>query len=368
MDKIDKYILSRVDYIDKNFVKLFYIEEEYYDVVKTSQFLDRIELGDTVYYDFDANQNKVYRLYKKSEKKQFNLDQLYIISNIDDSYYYIIQNGSSKNVKVGRHQSGFSIYDLVNLEENENGIFLVNAQKLLPLKKAIEEFGDIKVKDFSVTRVFANEFYKKGVCISPVDNLEKLEYLPITKFEKNINYGDIYFDLRIGKSQKYVLDEFATEDVGSHYSAISLDKFPKVTKNSTTEEVTARTKDILKNFYEQRSELEKVGKKVAEEKPDYDESEILGEFYLDELEEDNIGKFYRAVNYNEEALNDEIKVYLKDLPPILAREGDSIVMVKDEFGKIKYYFTTKHIENSLEEKIEAEERRLAYFNKGGIWK
>ena len=59
MDKIDKYILSRVDYIDKNFVKLFYIEEEYYDVVKTSQFLDRIELGDTVYYDFDANQNKV---------------------------------------------------------------------------------------------------------------------------------------------------------------------------------------------------------------------------------------------------------------------------------------------------------------------
>lgn len=367
MEKIDKYILSRVDYIDKNFVKLYYSEEDYYDVARTNQFLDKIQLGDTVYYDYDNNQNKFYRLYEKAEKKQFSIDELYIVSNIDDNFYYLIQNGSSKVTRVGRHQSGFSLYDLVNLEENENGIFLVTALKVASLKRAIEEFGDIKIKDFSVTRVFANEFHKKGVCLSPVENLDELIFEPNTKFEKNINYGDIYFDLKIGKNQTYVLDELTTAEIGNYYSALYTDKFP-ISKTATTEEVIARTKEILNFYYNKRSELEKISKKVAEEKLPYDENEVLGEFYLDELEEDNVGKYYRAVNYNEESLNDEIRVYVKDLPNLPAREGDSIVMVKDDFGKIKYYFTNKFVENCLTEKIEDEERRLAYFNKGGLWK
>ncbi len=366
-NSMDKGSLSRIDYIDKNFVKLFYLEEKYYEVAKASQILDEVQLGDVVSYDYDDAQNKIYKLYAKAEEKEYNLEDAYVIANEDENHYYIIKNNTAKIISVPKTQNNFAVYDIVNLEEGNRDKFLVaNEQMSRIFEKAIDEFGDIKIKQFSITRVFANEFHKKGVCLCPIENFDELDYQPNTKFEKNLNYGDIYYAITIGKNTKYVLDEVNTQELSGPYISLYNQKFA-VSKNATAEEVLKRTKSVLDFYNSKKVELEKVSKTAKEEIP-YEENDVLGEFYLDELEEDNDGKYFRAINYDEDAYNKEIKVYLKNLPNVIAREGDSIVMVKDEFGKIKFYFTNKFIENSLTDKIDAEVRRLNYLNKGGLWK
>ena len=366
---MDKGLLSRIDYIDNNFVKLFYIKEEYYEVAKTSQIFGDVQLGDIVFYDYDNAQNKVYKLYSKAEEKQYSLDEAYIVVNEDENHYYIIKNNTSKIIAIAKPQNNFAVYDIVNLQENNKGKVLVANDYMSNIfKKALAKFGnDIKIKQFSITRVFANEFHKKGVCLSPIDNFEELIYEANTKFEKNLNYGDIYFDIKIGGKHEYVLDEVNTPQLSSAYISLYNNEF-SVPKSATAEEVLKRTRNILDFYNQKRAELEKVSKTVKEESLPYEENDVLGEFYLDECEEDNNGKYFRAINYDENAYNEEIKVYLNSLPSVIAREGDSIVMVKDEFGKMKFYFTNKFIENSLMDKIAAETRRLDYLNKGGLWK
>ena len=365
---MDKGLLSRIDYIDKNFVRLFYIEEKYYEVAKTSQILDNVQLGDMVLYDYDDAQNKIYRLYSKTEKKEYTLEEAYIIVNEDENHYYIIKNNNAKIIPIQKTQTGFGVYDIVNLEEGKQGKLLVANDRLTDIfKKALVEFGDNKIKQFSITRVFANEFHEKGVCLSPIENLDELIFEANTKFEKNLNYGDIYYYIKIGKNHCYVLDEINTPELSGAYISLYNEKF-SISKNATAQEVLKRTENLLDYYNNKKIELERISKTVKKEKLPYEERDVLGEFYLDELEEDNIGKYFRAVNYDEDAFNKEIKVYLNTLPTIIAREGDSIVMVKDEYGKIKFYFTNKYIENSLMNKIEAERKRLNYLSKGGLWK
>lgn len=366
---MDKGLISRIDYIDNNFVKLFYIEEKYYEVAKTSQINGKVQLGDMLIYEYDDAKNKIYKLYSKAEAKEYFLDDAYLILNEDENYYYIIKNNSEKIISIQKTQKKFAIYDIVNLEESKQGKFLVaNNQMTHIFKKALDKFGkNVEIKQFSITRVFANEFHKKGVCLSPIENFENLIYEGNTKFEKNLNYGDIYFDIKIGKNHEYVLDEINTPQLSGAYIALYNEKF-NISKNATAEEVLKRTKNILDFYNNKKIQLEKVSENVKEENLPYKENNVLGEFYLDELEEDNEGKYFRAINYNENADNKEIKVYLSNLPKIIAREGDSIVMVKDDFGQIKFYFTNKYIENSLTDKMGAEMRRLNYLNNGGLWK
>ena len=365
---MDKGLLSRIDYIDNNFVKLFYLEEKYYEVAKTSQILGKVQLGDTVSYDYDENQNKVYKLYSKAETKEYSLDEAYIVVNEDENHYYLIKNKTAKIIPIQKIQKNFAVYDIVNLEENNQGKYLVaNDQMTHIFKQALDKLGNIKVKQFSITRVFANEFHKKGVCLSSIENFDELIYEDNTKFEKNLNYGDIYYEIKIGKNQEYVLDEINTPELSGAYTTLYNEKF-HLPKNATAEEVLKRTKNILDFYNDKKAELEKISKTVKEESLPYKEDDVLGEFYLDELEEDNEGKYFRAINYDEDAYNKEIKVYLNSLPKNIAREGDSIVMVKDEYGNINFFFTNKYIENSLMDKIETETRRFNYLNKGGLWK
>ena len=62
---MDKGLLSRIDYIDKNFVRLFYIEEKYYEVAKTSQILDNVQLGEIKFIGSTPRQKRKSILLKR---------------------------------------------------------------------------------------------------------------------------------------------------------------------------------------------------------------------------------------------------------------------------------------------------------------
>ena len=101
---MEKGFLSRIDYIDKNFVKLFYIEEKYYEVAKTSQILDNVQLGDIVSYVYDDAGNKIYKRYSKSETKLYSLDEAYLILSEDENHYYLLKNNTTKIIPIQKTQ------------------------------------------------------------------------------------------------------------------------------------------------------------------------------------------------------------------------------------------------------------------------
>lgn len=355
--------LYKVCYIDQNFAKVMDLEDGLFEVANISQLEKGADLGDLLRLDFDENQDKIFKLYKKSNDSVFKLEQLCLIENIDTYHIYLIRNGGQK-LKLKRTGEEFQPLELVYL--SEDGVNLIKVDKSY-LEKAMQMFGkENKAKGkFSISRVVLEEFYENAVSFCKLDDLKRYYIEHSTKFLPNMNYGDLYYEICLGKEKFYIFDEENSKDLSGNYSAV-LSRKIILSPNPNAQEVKDKTKELLKYYQDKQSAMEKVSSKTQVKLP-YEKEAVLGEFYLEECEEDNSGKYYRAINYNEDQPNSEIKIYLKDLPAAV-REGDSVVMTKNNQGQLEFYFTNKFIKRNLQDKIDAEERRLAYLNKGGVWR
>ena len=110
--------IYKVCYIDPNFAKLMDLEDGLLETANISQLEKGADLGDLLRLDFDENQDKFFKLYKKSNDSVFKLEQFCLIENIDTFHIYLIRNGGQK-LKLKKTGEEFQPIELVYLSDKE---------------------------------------------------------------------------------------------------------------------------------------------------------------------------------------------------------------------------------------------------------
>ena len=283
------------------------------------------------------------------------LEDIYIIKEIDDKFIYLIKNGENKVVKFNKIQGDYSPLDLVYC----HGDKLIKDQTFTKyFNEFLSKFNQkvsFDKNNFKMHRYLVENFLDHGVSLCELNDIHALTFIP--DYELNGNYvtGDIYIKIELGRDHAYIYeDDLSVLNVT--YNQVLMKDFN--TKDKTLEEKFALYSNRIKNLKEKRKKLIKVSKKAEEyyaaHPLPYSKEDIIGAYQIMELEFDHT---YRLSNYYDD--NDYNNYVDEKELPRYAREEDVVVLVQDKKTKQKkYYFTRLDYEGSYDNYLGLMETKL----------
>ena len=303
-------------------------------------------------------------LEKVEEGNEFipQLEDIYIIKEIDDKFIYLIKNGENKIVKFNKIQGDYSPLDLVYC----HGDKLIKDQTFTKyFNEFLSKFNQkvsFDKNNFKMHRYLVENFLDHGVSLCELNDIHALTFIP--DYELNGNYvtGDIYIKIELGRDHAYIYEDDLSELHVTYNQVLMRDQSPDDKMNDF--EVVDFLDKLVKQTKAKRKKLIKVSKKAEEyyaaHPLPYSKEDIIGTYQIMELEFDHV---YRLSNCNQK---NDFNNYVdeKELPPNV-REGDEVVLVQDkETNQKKYYFTRKHYKNSFDYDLKLTEETLnAYKQK-----
>ena len=290
------------------------------------------------------------------------LEDIYIIKEIDDKFIYLIKNGENKIVKFNKIQGNYSPLDLVYC----HGDKLIKDQTFTKyFNEFLSKFNQkvsFDKNNFKMHRYLVENFLDHGVSLCELNDIHALTFIP--DYELNGNYvtGDIYIKIELGRDYAYIYEDDLSVLHVTYNQVLMRDQSPDEKMNDF--EVVDFFDKLVKQTKEKRKKLIKVSKKAEEyyaaHPLPYSKEDIIGTYQIMELEFDHV---YRLSNCDQK---NDFNNYVdeKELPRY-AREEDVIVLVQDKKTKQKkYYFTRKHYTNSFDYDLKLTEETLnAYKQK-----
>lgn len=300
------------------------------------------EVGDIVEHCFDKEFN--YKLVKKNHQKNYTLEDLCVIKKIDDKYLYLLKNHENKVRKINK-QGDFEELDLVYFDEEENK--LIKDEKYI---KYLNEFLKDKDKKKLLSKnifnfdVLSMSFSHKRVCgLSYLNDVEKINIVPISQLMEWSGIGDFYYLIELGKEKQYIYDEgnlkkgihtwYLNLFVGSLYADKHLsDEEKKQYYLKSLEQLDTLKNAFEKEYLKHKEELDNI-------KDPFEEKDIVAQYHLREEDiADNDEIYYDTdrIDKNEFNEDQDVKIYQHELPKY-ASEGDNVVLVRNpETGKLSY--------------------------------
>lgn len=324
-------------------------------------FDDPPKLGNYYVYYFGKDGKNFVQVEEGNEFLP-QLEDIYIIKEIDDKFIYLIKNGENKVVKFNKIQGDYSPLDLVYLRDDK----LIKDQTFTKyFKEFLSKFNQKVTFDknnFKMHRYLVESFLDHGVSLCELDDIHALTFIP--DYELNGNYvtGDIYIKIELGRDHAYIYEDDLSELHVTYNQVLMRDQSPDDKMNDF--EVVDFLDKLVKQTKAKRKKLIKVSKKAEEyyaaHPLPYSKEDIIGTYQIMELEFDHV---YRLSNCNQK---NDFNNYVdeKELPPNV-REGDEVVLVQDKkTNQKKYYFTRKHYANSFDYDLKLTEETLnAYKQK-----
>ena len=162
-------------------------------------FDDPPKLGNYYVYYFGKDGKNFVQVEEGNEFLP-QLEEIYIIKEIDDKFIYLIKNGENKVVKFNKIQGDYSPLDLVYLRDDK----LIKDQTFTKyFKEFLSKFNQKVTFDknnFKMHRYLVESFLDHGVSLCELDDIHALTFIP--DYELNGNYvtGDIYIKIELGKN------------------------------------------------------------------------------------------------------------------------------------------------------------------------
>lgn len=317
-------------------------------------FDDPPKLGNYYVYYFGKDGKNFVQVEEGNEFLP-QLEEIYIIKEIDDKFIYLIKNGENKVVKFNKIQGDYSPLDLVYLCDDK----LIKDQTFTKYFKEFLSKCKQKVtfdkNNFKMHRYLVEDIYKHGVCLCELDDIHNYNYIGDYELNGNISTGDIYIKIELGKNHAYIYEDDLFE-LNVAYNQVLMKDFN--TKDKSLEEKFTLYSDRIKNLKAKRKNLIKVSKKAEEyyaaHPLPYSKEDIVAVYEVMELEFDHV---YRLSNCNQK---NDFNNYVdeKELPPNV-REGDEVILVLDKKTKQKkFYFAFVDYAISFDFELNLLEKRL----------
>ena len=283
------------------------------------------------------------------------LEDIYIIKEIDDKFIYLIKNGENKVVKFNKIQGNYSPLDLVYC----HGDKLIKDQTFTKyFNEFLSKFNQkvsFDKNNFKMHRYLVEDIYKHGVCLCELDDIHKYTYIGDYELNGNISTGDIYVKIELGRDYAYIYEDDLSE-LNVTYNQVLMKDFN--TKDKSLEEKFDLYSNRIKNLKAKRKNLIKVSKKAEEyyaaHPLPYANEDIVATYEVMELEFDHV---YRLSNCDQK--NDFNNYVDEKELPLNVREGDEVILVQDKKTKQKkYYFAFVDYAISFDFELNLLEKRL----------
>ena len=284
------------------------------------------------------------------------LEDIYIIKEIDDKFIYLIKNGENKIVKFNKIQGDYSPLDLVYC----HGDKLIKDQTFTKyFNEFLSKFNQkvsFDKNNFKMHRYLIENFLDHGVSLCELNDIHALTFIP--DYELNGNYvtGDIYIKIELGRDYAYIYEDDLSVLHVTYNQVLMRDQSPDEKMNDF--EVVDFFDKLVKQTKEKRKKLIKVSKKAEEyyaaHPLPYSKEDIIGTYQIMELEFDHV---YRLSNCDQK--NDFNNYVDEKELPLNVREGDEVILVQDKKTKQKkYYFAFVDYAISFDFELNLLEKRL----------
>ena len=334
---------SRVVYIDKYFIKQYDMRNEFYEVLPLDESIvnTKIEVGDIVDYEIDYINNKrkfVFTVLEKNKGIRHILEEVCLVTKVEENKLYYIKNGESEIREIETSTDDIHENDLVYVDgtkvEKDTTFTLYFNKFLSKINKEDIDYS----KGFSMTRKVTRYLHKYVVALVELDDFDKMIIVPDYKLSLNTCRGDLYYDIKLGKQQEYIFDNFNNEDLSRYYNEVigRLETPPSKDKKIRLEFDENVLKQLNKVYKIMEEENKKVSLEERQKVIGYTSGDVLRKIDLEEYEgEENNRGFYRVVN---ESDDEKLPYIYQDELPENAREMDMIVELKKEINGKKYQF------------------------------
>ena len=336
---------SRVVYIDKYFIKQYDMRNEFYEVLPLDESIvnTKIEVGDIVDYEIDYINNKrkfVFTVLEKNKGIRHILEEVCLVTKVEENKLYYIKNGESEIREIEAptediHENDLVYVDGTKLEKDT--MFTPYFNKFL--KKINKEDIDYS-KGFSMTRKVTRYLHKYVVALVELDDFDEMTIVPDYKLSLNTCRGDLHYDIKLGKQQEYIFDNFNNEDLSRYYNEVigRLETPPSKDKKIRLEFDENVLKQLNKVYKIMEEENKKVSLEERQKAIGYTSEDIVKKLYIDEYQgKDEYDRdFYRVLNFDEN--DDEDYILNEEELPEEVRDPDYLVELKKEIDGKKYQF------------------------------
>ena len=359
---------SRVVYIDKYFIKQYDMRNEFYEVLPLDESIvnTKIEVGDIVDYEIDYINNKrkfVFTVLEKNKGIRHILEEVCLVTKLEENKLYYIKNGEDEIREIETSTNDIHENDLVYVDGTKvekDTTFAPYFNKFL--SKINKEDIDYS-KGFSMTRKVTRYLHKYVVALVELDDFDKMTIVPDYKLSLNTCRGDLYYDIKLGKQQEYIFDNFNNVDLARYYSGL-FGELQSASFGVDEETQIKQCENALIQINKVYELMEEESKKVSLEERQkaigYTSGDVLRKIDLEEYEgEENNRGFYRVVN---ESDDEKLPYIYQDELPENAREMDMIVELNKEINGKKYqFYITEEGNDTLQKKKESLERAIAKY-------